>query len=47
MLRKNWLLLFNVAMPDPPSHGFRLLYTNRNPIFEKTDERYWLYAPLR
>jgi hypothetical protein len=41
-----WLLLFNVEMPDPRSHGFRLLYTNRAPIFEKTDERYWLYAPL-
>lgn len=42
-----WLLLFNVEMPDPPAHGFRLLYTNQRPIFEKTDERYWLYAPLR
>jgi hypothetical protein len=43
---KRWLLLFNVEMPDPERHGFRLLYTNREPIFEKTDERYWLYAPL-
>jgi hypothetical protein len=42
-----WLLLFNVEMPDPPAHGFRLLYTNQRPIFEKTDERYWLYAPTR
>lgn len=40
-----WLLLFNVEMPDPPRHGFRLLYTNQRPIFEKTDERYWLYEP--
>lgn len=45
--RQPWLLLFNVEMPNPPAHGFRLLYTNRRPIFEKTDERYWLYAPTR
>jgi hypothetical protein len=44
---KSWLLLFNVEMPDPAAHGFRLLYTNRERIFEKTDERYWLYAPLQ
>lgn len=44
---QRWLLLFNVEMPDPPAHGFRLLYTNQQRIFEKTDERYWLYAPLR
>ncbi len=43
----NWLLLFNVEIPNPAAHGFRLLYTNRETIFEKTDERYWLYAPLR
>jgi hypothetical protein len=42
-----WLLLFNVEMPDPATHGFQLVYTNRRPIFEKTDERYWLYAPTR
>jgi hypothetical protein len=42
---RQWLLLFNVEMPDPPRHGFRLLYTNQRPIFEKTDERYWLYEP--
>lgn len=44
---KPWLLLFSVEMPNPAAHGFRLLYTNQKPIFEKTDERYWLYAPLR
>lgn len=44
---RRWLLLFNVEMPHPAAHGFRLLYTNQRPIFEKTDERYWLYAPLR
>lgn len=43
---KQWLLLFNVEMPEPEAHGFQLLYTNQKPIFEKTDERYWLYAPL-
>ena len=43
---KQWLLLFNVEIPQPEAHGFQLLYTNRKPIFEKTDERYWLYAPL-
>lgn len=43
---KPWLLLFNVEMPDPSAHGFRLLYATREPVFEKTDERYWLYAPL-
>lgn len=42
-----FLLLFNVEMPDPAAHGFRLLYTNQRRVFEKTDERYWLYAPLR
>jgi hypothetical protein len=41
-----WLLLFNVEMPDPASHGFRLLHATAVP-FEKTDERYWLYAPTR
>ena len=41
-----WLLLFNVEMPDPPAHGFRLVYVTPEP-FEKTDERYWLYAPVR
>lgn len=41
-----WLLLFNVEMPDPPAHGFRLLHVTPEP-FEKTDERYWLYAPIR
>ena len=40
-----WLLLLTIEMPDPPGRGFRLLYTNRRPIFEKTDERFWLYAP--
>jgi hypothetical protein len=42
-----WLLLFNVEIPNAEAHGFRLLYTNQQPIFEKTDERYWLYAPTR
>jgi hypothetical protein len=42
---RKWLLLFNVAMPDPEAHGFRLLHVTAEP-FEKTDERYWLYAPL-
>ena len=32
-------------MPDPAAHGFRLLHVTPEP-FEKTDERYWLYAPL-
>lgn len=41
-----WLLLFNVEMPDPAAHGFRLLHATAEP-FEKTDERYWLYAPTR
>lgn len=43
---RDYLLLLNVEMPDPPAHGFRLVYANRRPVFEKTDERYWLYAPL-
>lgn len=41
-----WLLLFNVEIPEPAAHGFRLLYATRRPVFEKTDERFWLYAPL-
>jgi hypothetical protein len=44
---REWLLLFNVEIPNAEGHGFRLLYTNQRPIFEKTDERYWLYAPAR
>ncbi|HEX9458405.1 MAG TPA: hypothetical protein VGA84_04630, partial [Thermoanaerobaculia bacterium] len=44
---REWLLLFNVEVPDAERHGFRLLYTNQQAIFEKTDERYWLYAPAR
>src|SRR4051794_2460021 len=43
---RRWLLLFNVEIPDPASHGFRLLHVTAEP-FEKTDERYWLYAPLQ
>jgi len=43
---REWLLLFNVEMPDPAAHGFRLLHVTPEP-FEKTDERYWLYAPLQ
>jgi hypothetical protein len=43
--RGDWLLLFNVEIPDPRSHGFRLLHVSPEP-FEKTDERFWLYAPL-
>ncbi|HEV7574008.1 MAG TPA: hypothetical protein VGQ21_21140 [Thermoanaerobaculia bacterium] len=43
---RKWLLLFNVEMPDPAAHGFRLLHVTAEP-FEKTDERYWLYAPLQ
>jgi hypothetical protein len=42
-----WLLLFNVEMPDPAAHGFRLVYTNQKPIFEKVDEHYWLYERNR
>ncbi len=44
---KPWLLLLSIEMPDPAARGFRLLYTNRRPIFAKTEERFWLYAPLR
>jgi hypothetical protein len=43
---RDFLLLFNVEMPDPAAHGFRLLYETRRPIFEKTDEHYWLYRSL-
>jgi len=44
---RDFLLLFNVEMPDPATHGFRLLYETRRPIFEKTDEHYWLYRVAR
>jgi hypothetical protein len=43
---RKWLLLFNVEMPEPAAHGFRLLHVTAEP-FAKTDERYWLYAPLQ
>ncbi len=41
-----WLLLFNVEIPNPAAHGFRLLYANHDFVFENRDERFWLYAPL-
>lgn len=40
---QRWLLLFNVEMPDPPAHGFRLLHVTQRP-FAYPDERFWLYA---
>jgi hypothetical protein len=44
--RDQWLLLLNVEIPDPAAHGFRLLHKSPEP-FEKTDEHYWLYAPIQ
>ena len=41
-----YLLLFNVEMPDPPAHGFRLLYATQRPMFRNPDEHFWLYAPV-
>lgn len=41
-----WTLLLNVEMPAPETQGYRLLYANQIPVFEKRDERYWLYQPL-
>jgi hypothetical protein len=43
---QRWHLLLNVEMPDPARNGFRLVYRNREQVFEKRDERYWLYAPI-
>ena len=43
---QRWTLLLNVEMPAPETHGYRLLYANQTPVFEKRDERYWLYQPL-
>jgi len=43
--RGRWLLLFNVEMPEPAAHGFRLLHVTRMP-FAYPDERFWLYEPL-
>ena len=45
-LGKRWTLLLNVEMPAPETHGYRLLFANQIPVFEKRDERYWLYQPL-
>jgi hypothetical protein len=39
---ERWLLLVNLPMPEP-APGFRLVYTNRRPVFRHGDERYWLY----
>jgi len=39
----DYLLLLNVEMPNPAANGFRLLYTNREPVFAHPDERFWLY----
>ena len=41
---QRWLLLFNVEMPDPAAHGFRLLHVTP-PAFAYPDERFWLYQP--
>lgn len=41
-----YLLLLSVKMPDPERNGFRLVYATTRPVYEKTDEQYWLYAPL-
>ena len=46
LLGRQWLLIVNTEMKSPEEAGFRLLYTNLRPPFEKKDERYWLYAPL-
>ncbi|HWW60449.1 MAG TPA: hypothetical protein VN181_03685 [Thermoanaerobaculia bacterium] len=43
---RTWLLLVNTRMGDPEKYGFHLVFTNVQPPFAKTDERYWLYAPL-
>ena len=37
------LMLLNVEVPNPPAEGLELVYTNRIPIFEHRDERFWLY----
>lgn len=42
-----FLLLFNVEMPNPEQHGFRLLYATRAKLFTNPDERFWLYQPVR
>ena len=43
---RNWLLLINHEMPEN-ERGFRLLYTNRIPVYSThRDERYWLYKPV-
>jgi hypothetical protein len=42
---RRWLLLFNVEVPDPAAHGFRLLHATAPP-FAQRDERFWLYEPI-
>jgi hypothetical protein len=39
-----WLLLFNVEIPEPAAHGFKLLHATREP-FAHRDEQFWLYEP--
>ncbi len=42
---KPWLLLVSSELGSPEKDGFRLLYTNREPIYAQQSERFWLYAP--
>jgi hypothetical protein len=40
---KPWLMMTNEPLP-PSIRGFELIYRNREPVFRRRDERYWLYG---
>ena len=44
---RDYLLMLNVEMPDPPAHGFRPVYRTTTPIFAHDDEQSFLYRPIR
>jgi hypothetical protein len=39
------LLLLNCQIPQPEQVGLELLHMTTGDVFEKRDERYWLYRP--
>jgi len=41
--RRDALLLLNVEVPNPHGEGLDLVYQTRRPVFEHTDETFWLY----
>lgn len=43
--RSDLLILLNVEIPNPAAEGLSLVHQTNVPVFEHTDERFWLYRP--